>query len=150
MLEKIESKRRRGRQRMKRLDSITDSMHINMSILWEVAKDKKAWCQWGCSPWGHRVKCNKVTIPPPRSLPCRIQNCFFLKWPPLSDSVKHSPLFSLSLSLSLKFILHIYFFSIFSVQLFTPLFKTLNTVFWTLYKVKWSELYLYVTLCKVK
>ena len=54
MLEKIESKRRRGQQRMRWLDSITDSMHINVSILWEVAKNKKAWCQWGCSPWGHK------------------------------------------------------------------------------------------------
>ena len=43
MLGKIEGKRRRGQQRMKWLDSITDSMHMNLSRLWEIVKDKESW-----------------------------------------------------------------------------------------------------------
>ena len=42
MLGKTEGKRRRGWQRMKRLDSITDSMEMNLSKLQEIVKDKKA------------------------------------------------------------------------------------------------------------
>ena len=43
MLRKIEGKRRRGWQRMRSLDSITDSMEMNLSKLLEIVKDKKAW-----------------------------------------------------------------------------------------------------------
>ena len=44
MLGKMAGKRRRGRQKMKSLDGIVDSMHMSLSKLWERLKDREACC----------------------------------------------------------------------------------------------------------
>ena len=44
MLGKIEGRKRSGQQRMRQLESITDSMHMNLSKLQEIVEDRGAWC----------------------------------------------------------------------------------------------------------
>ena len=48
-LGKIEDRRRKGRQRMRWLNGVTESMHVILSKLWEIRKDGSLAC---CSPWG--------------------------------------------------------------------------------------------------
>ena len=44
MLGKMEGRRRSGQQRMRWLDSITDSVGMKLSKLWEIVQDRKVWC----------------------------------------------------------------------------------------------------------
>ena len=58
MLGRIEGRRRRGQQKISWLDGIIDSMDMNLSKLWEIAKDGSLVC---CSPCGHRVRHDLAT-----------------------------------------------------------------------------------------
>ena len=44
MLGKIKGRRRRGHQRIRQLDAITDAMNMDLGKLWEIVRDREAWC----------------------------------------------------------------------------------------------------------
>ena len=86
MLGKIEGKRRRGRQRMGWLDSITDSVDINLSKLREILENREAWCAAV-----HRVRHDLATeqhlcsAPTPIITPGRVFSATLEPWPQLCD-----------------------------------------------------------------
>ena len=64
MLGKIEGKRKRGWKRMRWLDSITDSVDMNLSKLWEIVEDRGDYC---FSPLGRKESDITTEQPPPPS-----------------------------------------------------------------------------------
>ena len=66
MLGKIEGKRRRGWQRMRWIDSITNSMNIYLSKLWEILKDREAWCAAASGVTYSQTRLSNWTVTQPR------------------------------------------------------------------------------------
>ena len=59
MLGKTDANGKKGRQKMRWLNSITDSMDMNLSKLWDIAEDRRAWLPWWLSGWRIHLQCRR-------------------------------------------------------------------------------------------
>ena len=83
LLGKTEDRRRRGRQRMRWLDGITDSMDMTLGKLWEMVRDREAW--HACSPWG----CKELHMTEQLNKNSKKTKCRVWNWRVWADTLLH-------------------------------------------------------------